>query len=1350
MGGASFWGLLADRGAQGIEGVGTDGQDALGVESIFARTSGDVASIPQNQRPSNSWGFDEPETRNGLAWTDGAESVTPSLPTLWRSDRDIFGVPVLGVDISDTWSVPIVVGRLGADGSDAAGVEHIFSRTSEDVTSIPASQLPDDSWGFDAPEGRGGLTWTDGAPTLTSDLQTLWRSDRDIFGAPVLGADISDAWSTPVVAGRYGDDGFSIARVPIFKRLAQAPTDLPGGPSTYTFETATLDIVTPNGWSADFPPKPIGIQPPGRRVVWARFAAARSNTATDTIDPSEWSYPFEYTEEGRDGADGAVWHDGHGDPPGSLGKSGDFFFDLSAATVWKKSIGTWEKQISLGSTPGSTWFADSGPPIPSLGEKGDFYFRTDNGLVYEKTATATWTFKADITGTDGTSSTIITTLEQPNGNIFILFSDGSSITVPAGTIGDGITDIERDSTTGNMTVTLSNGQVVEYFLADGIDGEVREYVYMRMTEEVKPDVPPNDPDVDDYVPDGFTDDPSGVDATNKFEWEFLRKGMPGEWGGWNGGALHSRYVSDIEIEAVRWKPGIDYKSGVVVYVFVIVNGISVQSFYKCFLAHTSSQDNKPPNTSYWTVGPAPEGSEFPPSVPRNFTLEAESQRVRLSWVAPESGSAPFTYTVQRSLTSGFGSFDAIASKHSGLYIVDTFLSPSTRYYYRVRAENGDPATQMFNAGPAVRLEFANPDSRISYRFQNVVGGQFVGTLLNDLFSAVPGVELNTISIVDSGDILMTTANGEFSTPFETNGFLYLSVEGNAALYLDIRAPDFAGNILADGTHPYEYTPANASEVVAFWNAYDNAYRNVLPRPTLNVRLDFGASAISTQQSAWVNANVTTSAFSAVPGTPVLSASVVSASQIDLSWTQPSGTLPFTYRAERAKDSAFTINKVVLVGNQEVLSFSNRNLLDNDLYYFRVRAVGDGGTGPWGTTSARTSAAIDGPNMPQNLSASVQSTTQVNLSWDPSYSGTGPFTYRIERADNDAFTGATVLAGAQSSTSFNSTGLSGDRTYYFRVRAMGPGGTGPWATVSAITIASTTGIIPAIVRNFAANIASATQVDLRWDAPSAGTTPFTYDVERMNSTYTTVLFNYPDVLGTSLGVGNLAANTTFYWRIRATNSAGNGPRSTVSGTTDADATAPSDVQNLALTHDSTGPLNLIEWDAPSAGTTPFTYRVDKSLSTAFTSFETVSAAQSGTDYTDTSEFTPGFTYHYRVRAMGPGGTGPFDAVQYHEPLTEFAPTVPQNFSAIALSNIRIMLSWTPSDSGTEPIRYQLQRKSGDNNFNSPTNLLVFATRADTPITDTNSLQGSTTYWYRLRATGPGGFSNYTNILEVTTL
>lgn len=83
----------------------------------------------------------------------------------------------------------------------------------------------------------------------------------------------------------------------------------------------------------------------------------------------------------------------------------------------------------------------------------------------------------------------------------------------------------------------------------GEDGFGYEYIFKLTSNATAPSLPSSSPNTDDYVPDGWTDNPGGVTASQPFCWVAYRKKEDGVWSAWIGTAnskarLYSHYGTD--------------------------------------------------------------------------------------------------------------------------------------------------------------------------------------------------------------------------------------------------------------------------------------------------------------------------------------------------------------------------------------------------------------------------------------------------------------------------------------------------------------------------------------------------------------------------------------------------------------------------------------------------------------------------------------------------------------------------------------------------------------------------------------------------------------------------------------
>jgi alpha-tubulin suppressor-like RCC1 family protein/fibronectin type 3 domain-containing protein len=126
-------------------------------------------------------------------------------------------------------------------------------------------------------------------------------------------------------------------------------------------------------------------------------------------------------------------------------------------------------------------------------------------------------------------------------------------------------------------------------------------------------------------------------------------------------------------------------------------------------------------------------------------------------------------------------------------------------------------------------------------------------------------------------------------------------------------------------------------------------------------------------------------------------------------------------------------------------------------------------------------------------------------------------------------------------------------------------------------------------------------------------------------------------------------------------------------------------------------------------------------------------------------TPSTTYWYQVQAFNACGVSPFSN-QAHTS-TVPPPSAPTGLTATPLSASQISVSWT--DNVNDRTGFAIEQ--APDSAGSPGSWAQIATVNSNVTTYTNaSLTATTTYWYRVRAFNPGGYSLYSNQTNATTL
>ncbi|HEY7090473.1 MAG TPA: fibronectin type III domain-containing protein [Tepidisphaeraceae bacterium] len=452
-------------------------------------------------------------------------------------------------------------------------------------------------------------------------------------------------------------------------------------------------------------------------------------------------------------------------------------------------------------------------------------------------------------------------------------------------------------------------------------------------------------------------------------------------------------------------------------------------------------------------------------------------------------------------------------------------------------------------------------------------------------------------------------------------------------------------------------------------------------------------------SASVNSTTRPLAPATVNGTPT-------AVSIALSWTNVAGETG--YKIERSLNNSDWSQIATTAAN--AVTYTNTALSANTTYYYRVKATNAGGESQVSPVLTKKTLLV----APTGLAASVESTSEIDLTWNASEGATG---YRVEKLSGTTWAQIGDLLDADA-TGANVTGLTAGGTYSLRLRAMNDGG--PSAPSSAVT--GTT--IPPAPATITATAISPTQIKATWTNVPGETG---YSVERSSNGT-----DWSQIASTGANIATytdflLDADTVYYYRAKGSNAAGTGEASASANT----RTLLDPPQNVTATVFSTTQIDLT-WDDWSSETA---YKVEKLVGTTWTQVGDILAAD--TTSKSVTGLTPGGTYSLRVRAINSGGTSAGSPAVV-------ATTIPPkpSLSGAVFSSTQINLSWSnvAGENG-----YKIERSPDGSDWTE------IGTKATNVLTYSDTgLEINTSYQYRVRAYNAAGNSEYSAVATKKTL
>lgn len=317
------------------------------------------------------------------------------------------------------------------------------------------------------------------------------------------------------------------------------------------------------------------------------------NVRDEDIDEGHISYCISTDKHYKFNASNAIdqstgkWREFKGEKgdPGKDGQDGTNVSSNLTAFIFKSSETTPSKPV------GGSWNSDTNVFTPPTG-----WYTTDQNMVgtiwmswavFQTAGTiqGEWSTPVRITGENGKDGQDGKSIEfiYKVSNRVPNSSDKPSSVNEDGSVPDGWTDHPTGVSESNqyewMCVRTKtndlwsdwNGPTVwSKWGANGKDGDGVEYIYKRTTTNLSPDRPTEVSQEDDFVPEGWTDDPTGVNENNMYEWVCVRKYKEGIWSEFSNPALWAKWGEKGEPgnEGPQGVPGDPGADGITLYTWI--------------------------------------------------------------------------------------------------------------------------------------------------------------------------------------------------------------------------------------------------------------------------------------------------------------------------------------------------------------------------------------------------------------------------------------------------------------------------------------------------------------------------------------------------------------------------------------------------------------------------------------------------------------------------------------------------------------------------------------------------------------------------------------------------------------
>jgi hypothetical protein len=470
------------------------------------------------------------------------------------------------------------------------------------------------------------------------------------------------------------------------------------------------------------------------------------------------------------------------------------------------------------------------------------------------------------------------------------------------------------------------------------------------------------------------------------------------------------------------------------------------------------------------------------------------------------------------------------------------------------------------------------------------------------------------------------------------------------------------------------------------------------------------------------------------------------SPVDISFAWKPLSNAQAYRLQISKNSDFSSN-VITINNIKNYSLVFPELEANSTYFWRVRASNASGNGIYSTVRSFKTGNLN--TVPGRTILLSPETQKEGVGLSPIFKWAkvpNAVSYRLQVSTSSDFSSLVINQSNISLSEYQSSKLTENRTYYWRVRASNSSGNGSNSIIGVFKTLSLSIIPEAVVPISPLNNVSVSplQIQLKWrDEPSSEK----YHVQiSTESSFSNRVYDNRELTNLSIVIPNLESNKTYYWRIRGENRGGIGYYSTVSAfKTQPYTTAPNQVKAISPEDGSNVFSTKIIFQWMEAATAQ-NYRLQISTSSNFSSIVHNIGNINGTSYS-VSNLQPNTQYYWRVIASNEAGNAPASDIRkvrtasYSAPPSSATLISPVNQAVVGVATV--LFEWE-NQPNTEYYRLEISEQF---NFNSYTYLKSSIAGTSFKVSGLNS---NKTYYWRIRTSNPAGIGERSEIWSFNTV